>query len=353
MSVVALVGAQYGSEGKGTIAYELANDFDVHVRTGAPNAGHTIRHRGHDWKMRSVPCGWVNPHAQLVIGAGALIDLDLLQDEVLQIESHTGIKIKDRLLIDPRAVVIDPIRHHQFEGGIAGEAHRLIGSTGEGVGPARMAHMARKTFPPDVAWSRVDHVADYKSTLEKRGYQLVDTAEWLHGAIERCANILLEGTQGSGLSLTHGTWPFVTSCDTNIAQMLADTGIAPLYLDEVILVARTFPIRVAGNSGPLYGETNFEMLGVEEERTTVTHKVRRIGAWDEELVKKAIRLNRPCSLAITFLDYMFPYDKGVTERNKLSEAAHLWLGEVEERLGVSIHFVGTGPSEEKFEVVRL
>lgn len=350
-TITALVGAQYGSEGKGTIAYHLARQFGVHVRTGAPNAGHTIKHHGRIWKMRSIPCGWVNPNADLVIGPGALVDLSLLQNEVTMLEA-SGFEIKSRLWLDPKAVVIDPIRHHSFEGGTEGAAHQLIGSTGEGVGPARMAHMSRGTIPGDSAWLKVEHVGDYESTLKKRGFQLTDTSEYLYMAN---AKILLEGTQGTGLSLTHGDWPYVTSCDTNVTTLLADAGLAPEYLMETILVARTFPIRVAGNSGPLKGEISWDDIGVEEERTTVTQKVRRVGAWDADLLAKAIRLNRPCVLALTFVDYLWPELKGLDKIVEVfpEHPIREYVDKLEVEFGVEICYLGTGPDNERFQVIEL
>jgi adenylosuccinate synthase len=350
--VTALVGAQYGSEGKGTIAYHLARKFDIHVRTGAPNAGHTIRHLGVDWKMRSIPCGWVNPFADLVIGPGALVDLELLQEEVMKIEV-AGFKIKNRLFIDPKAIVIDPLRHRSFEGGITGAAHKLIGSTGEGVGPARMAHMARGTMPGDAAWQRVEHVGDFRKILTKRGFLLDDTADLLNTRLndDTDGRILLEGTQGCGLSLIHGPWPYVTSCDTNVTTLLADAGLAPAHLVNTILVARTFPIRVAGNSGPLKDEIRWTDLGVPEERTTVTQKVRRVGTWDDDLIYQAIRLNEPCTLALTFVDYLWPSIQGHRSLPP-THPVFRWIDQFEKQFGIVVQYLGTGPTEEEFVVIE-
>jgi adenylosuccinate synthase len=213
--------------------------------------------------------------------------------------------------------------------------------------------MARTTFPGQAAWSKINHLSEYQQVLENRGYHFDDTAAYLQGAASDERDILIEGTQGSGLSLVHGPWPYVTSCDTNVAQMLVDTGLPPGALTETILVARTYPIRVAGHSGPMFKEIDWGAIGVEPERTTVTDKIRRVGMWDEDLVKRAIAFNQPCSLAITFLDYLFPGCQGARERHELSEEETLWLMETEERLDTKIQFVGTGPSATKFEVVRL
>lgn len=351
MSVTALVGAQYGSEGKGAIAKVIAKDFDVHVRTGGPNAGHTIYHEGRKWVMRSVPCGWVNPSAHLVIGAGALIDLELLVEEVKQLDA-AGYDVSSRLYVDRGAGVIDASRHKDFEGGTHGHAHETIGSTGEGVGPARMARIARGTFVKQgvaPAWSKLDFASDYAEELISDKITPSDTVRTLNAWMDLGANILLEGTQGSGLSLIHGSWPYVTSHDTNVCQLLTDAGLAPRDFVRTILVARTFPIRVAGNSGPLEGETTFEEIGVEPEYTTVTKKIRRVGKWDDALIEKAFMLNRPATLALTFADYWWPEVEGATTLEQIKQmAAHpeevtRRLQEIANRHSTMIQFIGTGP----------
>lgn len=340
--VTALVGAQYGSEGKGGIAKHIAQDFEIHIRTGAPNAGHTIIHEGKPWKMRSIPCGWVNPDAFLVVGPGALLELDLLIEEVEALE-EAGYSIRNRLYLDGKAGLIDIVRHQALEDGIRGRAHELIGSTGEGVGPARMAHMARSTFPADLAWAKIDHVGDILDWLTDAGIMVADTSTLVNEWINEGARVLLEGTQGSGLSLIHGYWPYCTSTDTNSGQLLVDAGISPQLLSRVILVARTFPIRVAGNSGPLKMETDWETLKLEPEKTTVTQKVRRVGHWDDELISRAIRLNRPCEIALTFIDYIAPEDKGKTTLTDLGSNSVNFIRRVEDIHQVLVSMVATGP----------
>jgi adenylosuccinate synthase len=359
--VTAVVGAQYGSEAKGMIVEQIAHDYQIHVRTGGPNAGHTIIHDGREWKMRSVPCGWINPSADLVIGPGAVVDLELLYKEVITLE-EAGHTIRDRLWIDSKATVLDPLAHHRLEGGIEGEAHRLIGSTGEGVGPARMARIARGTMPANL-YPFTECALVLHRKHEIRGwldpYQITDTARMINEGIDQGKHVLLEGTQGSGLSLIHGQWPYVTSADTNSAQLCVDAGVSPLCLTNVILVARTFPIRVAGNSGPLNNETSFEQMGIEEERTTVTNKVRRIGWWDSELFAKAVMLNRDMytksgrlTTAITFLDYLFPKSRGATTMSDLDDDALEWIAALQDEFGVIVIMVGTGKIDGKHIVIR-
>jgi adenylosuccinate synthase len=341
MSVTALVGAQYGSEGKGAVAAAIARDFDVHIRTGGPNAGHTVYHDGKKWAMRSVPCGWVAANSHLVIGPGALIDVSLLIEEVEALQA-AGYDVASRLWVDKKAAVIDPIRHHRYEGGVDGYAHEKIGSTGEGVGPARMARIARGTFR-DEAWAKLDFASDYAEDISSLGAKVTDTAASVNRWLDMGARVLLEGTQGSGLSLIHGPWPYVTSHDTNAAQLLVDAGLAPGSFSRTLLVARTFPIRVAGNSGPLAAEVSWDEIGVPPEHTTVTGKERRIGEWDLALVKQAYALNRPASLALTFLDYWFPETAGITEWAILDRDIQTRVLEIEKEIGCPITIVGTGP----------
>lgn len=341
--VVALVGAQAGSEGKGAVAAAIAGDYGVHIRTGGPNAGHTFYHEGRKWVARSIPCGWINPAAKIVIGPGAMIDVALLRKEAEEIEA-AGYRIMDRLFVDENASLIDPIRHHTFEGGVSGDAHQLIGSTGEGVGPARMARVARRTFPSDIPWAKLDLVGDRRDLFKwLHTHSGFDTVNLVNSWIDKGENVLLEGTQGSTLSLTHGPWPYCTSTDTNAGQLAVDAGISPSLVGMTILVVRTFPIRVAGNSGPMYRETTWEALGLEPEVTTVTKKVRRVGLYDGAQVERAVTLNRPAALVLTFADYIDDNVYGITDRKKITEPVWDFIRMVEETSTAQVIALGTGP----------
>lgn len=346
---VALIGAQYGSEGKGLVAAAMANDFDCHVRTGGANAGHTFYHDEQKFVARSVPIGWINPEANIYIGPGAVIDLDVLGAELDLIEK-AGYSIAERLMVDERAVIISHAQH-LAEGGVSGRAHAEIGSTGEGVGLARMSKINRNTLintdTAPYACMRVgDDPALFRSVLTTNAdaIEIGDVAAELHKNLRCGSRILLEGTQGSGLSLTLGSWPHVTSADTNAAQFASDAGISPSDVSHSILVARTFPIRVAGPSGPLYGETSFEEIGVPEETTTVTKKVRRVGQWNPEQVRYACEVNYPANIVVTFMDYLWPEIKDVTNWRALPEAVLEWIEQQEELIEAPIIAIGTGPN---------
>ena len=350
--VTALVGGQYGSEGKGAVAEFLANEYSVHVRTGGPNAGHTIYYNGERIAMQVIPCGWVNPNARLVLGRGMLIDIDTLIKEIHMISKFDS-NIMERIVIDSNCGVLSD-KHQMSEGGRNGILNQKIGSTGKGVGAARIDRIRRDENDFELFEKAIIKDDRYKFL---RNLIYYDTPEMLDGFLYQGDDILLEGTQGSGLSLIHGPWPFVTSADTNAAQLLSDAGIAPNRLTETIMVCRTFPIRVAGNSGPLNNELSWASVSAMagrkvEEKTTVTNKTRRIGMWDKELVFKACILNNPDYIVLTFLDYMFPECEGVAEYCKLSDRAKDFIHQISQETSIPVAMAGTGYSE-KLETIAM
>lgn len=298
-----LVGGQYGSEGKGAISAHIAPRFRYHVRVGSPNAGHTFYDaQGNKHVMQTIPCGWINRQAMIVIGRGALINIRLLKQEIEHIKLFDP-RIEDRLLIDSQAGVLDE-RFFREEGGVNGEMHRRIGSTGEGVGPARVARINRDP-------EKFSLFGDIARNVSLDHLVFDNTPALLANVQDAGDNVLIEGTQGSALSLFHSFWPYCTSTDTNASGIIAETGVAPSRVTDVILVLRTYPIRVAGNSGPMKNETTWQAISEKcgreiTEKTTVTKKTRRVAEWDGDLVKQSILLNAPTAFALTFCDYVDP-----------------------------------------------
>ncbi len=338
-----LVGGQYGSEGKGAIAAHVANDYDVHIRVGSPNAGHTIYWNGEKHVMQSIPCGWINPSAKIVIGRGALLNMKQFMKELVHILRYYPDFIS-RLYIDPEAGILSE-KFHEQEGGTLGEMHKRIGSTGEGVGPARVARINRD--PAEFKQFK-DIAADYG--LED--CLMDNTPEFVASLQDAGYNVLIEGTQGSGLSLLHSHWPYCTSIDTNAAGIISEVGIAPSRVTDVLMVVRTYPIRVAGNSGPMGKEISWEELNkrivelggdaIVPEKTTVTKKVRRIAEWNDELFDQSCLLNAPTQIALTFADYIDPSIYGKSEdvlTKKITEFINSKLGNYKNIL----RYIGTGP----------
>lgn len=336
--VTAVIDGQFGSTGKGNIVAYLANRFDYHVRVGSPNAGHSFYWNGKKTVRQTIPVGHINPDATVVIGRGALINPRILHKELREIFEYDP-EIRERLIIDARAGVLSPW-HESEEGHTHGELHKRIGSTGEGVGAARIDRLRRDP----------DRFKLFEDIAEEEGFEDImvhDTPAVLSRARRDGENILLEGAQGSGLDLIHGTWPYCTTASTGSAGLCADIGIPPQHVTDTILVIRTFPIRVAGNSGPLRNEISWEELSNRlgkkvEERTTVTKKVRRVGEWDWNLVEQAIVLNAPNHICLNFVDYLNPEDEGKTLLENLSPESRHFISNIEEHWNIPVSFIGTG-----------
>lgn len=332
--VLALVGAQWGSEGKGVIAAGLAKHFNAAVRVGGPNAGHSFYHGDDLHKMRGVPCAWVNEAARLFIGAGAVVNPELLVRELDAVNRS--------ITIDPQAMLVNH-HHEQQEGSIV----KAIGSTGEGVGAARTEKIGRLDARLAGRWDWPDRV--------KIGPVAWEVAEILANG----GAVMLEGTQGSGLSLHHGSYPFVTSSDTNASGIAAEAGIAPSHIKHTHLVARTYPIRVAGNSGPMGGaELSWDYFierGIVErpEKTTVTQKVRRIAEWDDGVFNRAVVLNNPCGVWLTFGDYLVPELAGFTDPDAVMAAPA--IREMVTRISRtwSLPVLGVGMGGDRWKVAQL
>lgn len=336
--VTALIDGQFGSTGKGVIAAHLAERFDIHVRVGAPNAGHSFYWKDVKTVRQSIPVGHINENAQIVIGRGALINMEILLrefNEIMQIDPGFSL----RFMVDKYAGIIDEW-HVEAEGHTTGEIHKRIGSTGEGVGAARVDRVRR-----DPEHFRHFHEVMHYYGLEDQMCENV--AKYLRVQRKQGRHILLEGSQGAGLDLIHGNWPYVTSNGCGSAQLAADVGIPPTALVSSIMVVRTHPIRVAGNSGPLPNEITWEelskRLGKEvTEKTTVTKKTRRIATWDDEIIDMAITLNEPTHIALTFLDYLNPADEGVRKFENLSTPSRAFIERIEDKWNIPVAWLGTG-----------
>lgn len=334
MPVSIVVGGQFGSEGKGKVSLELVRMADAPriavVRVGGPNSGHTAYNRaGRKFALRQLPAGAIDRNVDVVFPAGSFIDLDVLQNEIELLDYP-----RDRIFISPYASIITPEQKAwEVDAGLVSG----IGSTGSGVGAAIMASVAREAanFP----LQRRD--AQHCQPLEQ---YLCDTTTKMRQWLSDGARVVIEGTQGFGLSLYDGGyWPKATSRCTTAASALTETGLSPIDVDEVVLVLRSFPIRVAGESGPLPNETTWEDIaksaGIERsicEFTTVTKNLRRVGQFDPDVVKAAIAANNPTMIVLNHMDYLGQMSDMVDPSSKVSE----FISMVEGAAAARIAYVG-------------
>lgn len=244
-----VVGGQWGSEAKGAVAAALCqiHNIDYAVRTGGVNAGHTVYHWGKPFRMQQLPTGWTNPGTDLVIGPGAYINPEILDREMAMLE-EINIDVVERLHIDYRAGLHTSAHTEKSK---ASGRHHAMGATGKGCSEAVIDRIRNRGNTDDESKRRTIFGAGYGDI------STYDTEELLNGAYDNGKSILIEGTQGQLLDLLLGPWPYVTHKPTSPAQWLVETGLSPSLKIEVIMAARTYPIRVAGNSGPMPNEIDW------------------------------------------------------------------------------------------------
>ncbi|MBP6912418.1 MAG: adenylosuccinate synthetase [Candidatus Pacebacteria bacterium] len=339
-SLVSANGFQFGSEGKGAIVEYLAPITSAAVRIGAPNAGHTVYYNGLPYVMRQIPCAWINPYAKLIIGISAVISLPILQSEIEKINKI--LPIKHRLYVDPRAIVItDDQIAREMSTGLADRISSTSAKAGLGIGMA----MSDKVL-------RSEHCLFAKDVPELQQY-MCDTADLINDMLEHDEIVALEGSQGFGLSLEHGYFPFVTSRDTTTMALFAGVGVNPyVFHTEVIGVVRTFPIRVGGPSGIFDSDSkevswNYvkRFSGSKNdltERTSVTNSIRRVATFSWQGFDRACMINRPSEIALTFADYL---DARAYNQENLSKFPKIenFIEILEHHSGVPVGLVKTGP----------
>ena len=329
-----LVGMQWGSEGKGKVSSFLSSRYDCVVRSGGSQAGHTFYVNGKKYVNRQIPCTVLNSDCSLILSPASIINCGVLSEEIERYDLTP-----ERLFVDRTAGVITA--EHLL---IAKEllSQERYGSTREGVGLAQ----ASKVLRSGVLFG--DFV---KGTLLENF--CADTVKIVHECIARGKSVLLEGTQGFGLCLNHGVYPFVTSRDVTTSALLSDAGISPQYHRKTIGVMRTYPIRVGGNSGPTRSKEVFwedieQRSGAPakiREYTTVTGRLRRVFEQDFELLERALLVNCPDEIALMFIDYLNYEDYGKRYFDDLSNKSKEYVHMLEERLKVPITMIGTGPEE--------
>jgi adenylosuccinate synthase len=323
MPCLVIVGGFFGDEGKGKIIAYLANKDNpsIAVRGGVgPNAGHTFSVAGKTHKVRMLPSAVLNTSTELLIGAGVLLDAKILLNEIKSFEASS------RTMIDSQSGVIEKVHIERDTNGV--HLRNKIGTTGSGTGPANADRAIRtlkvaKDIPELIPY--VGHVSDA-----------------VNDALDNNKSVIVEGTQGTFLSLYHGGYPYVTSKDVTASAICSDIGIGPKRVDDVLVVFKSYVTRVG--EGPLKDELSAqqaETLGWIE-YGSVTGRQRRASPFDLVLAKRAIRLNGATEIAITKLDILFPSSAGVTEFTKLPNDARTFVENVEGEIGLRVSLIGTG-----------
>lgn len=384
--VTVVLDSQAGSCGKGKFIGYLAQEDNVAVAINnfMSNAGHTyVGDRGEKVMTQHLPTSLVNPDTSLVIGPGAAITPNILFQEIIKYKNIIGNR---KIIINPRAVVITDTHR-------AKEAEILrSGSTFKGCGAAQADKVMRQAMLFGEWWDKMcdssfdwgeDNEFSYVCTcgewdIIKDHIVVMDTMMYVNDAIDWGAGVLIEGSQGCDLDINYGLkYPNTTSRQCHAGQLVADCGISPKLVDDIIMIMRPYPIRIS-NTTNLTDENGKNIItssgdydGAEEitwdivktrcgapddvefgEMTTVTKKVRRVFEMNWERLKYVAKLNRPTMIALNFVQYIDWRAYQCREYRELPVAVLEFIEKVEKVTGVPVKLIGTGPNNSDIIDIR-
>jgi len=333
---LAVLGAQWGDEGKGKIVDLLTPRFDIVARyQGGHNAGHTVYVNGTKFVLRLIPSGMLHAGITCVIGNGVVIDPQALFAEVDEL-TRSGIEVGDRLVVSDKAHVILPYHRDLDLLAEARRGERKIGTTSRGIGPAYEDKIARRGIRVgDLADARTleqnvrdnvlarnrligESTMDWKPVFEQllvHGARLKpwvrDVSLMLDQAVRAGKSILFEGAQGTLLDIDHGTYPYVTSSNASVGGVCTGLGVGPRLIDGVLGVVKAYTTRVGEGPLPteLTGEMGQRLRDSGNEYGAVTGRPRRCGWYDAVAARYGVRINGLDAMALTKLDVLDALDE--------------------------------------------
>jgi adenylosuccinate synthase len=337
---LAVVGAQWGDEGKGKIVDLLSQGVDVVARySGGHNAGHTILVGQDKFVFHLIPSGILHPGTMCVIGNGVVIDPEAFLGELDGLR-RKGIPVDGNLLIAHGAHLIMPYHKTMDQLSERLRGKRKIGTTGRGIGPAYVDKVARTGIrlidltDPEIFRDKLEHNLEEKNILYRHLYDLpaleveqifdqymefgrrlapwlADTAVYLDRAVREGRKVLFEGAQGTMLDVDHGTYPFVTSSSPVAGGICTGLGLGPSAVGKVLGVAKAYTTRVG--EGPFPSEldcgTGERLRGSGGEYGATTGRPRRCGWFDAVVVSHSRRINGLDLLAVTKMDVLDTFDE--------------------------------------------
>ncbi len=332
MSVSVVVGGQFGSEGKGKVSYYFAQKLKATavVRVGGTNSGHTVISKdGVEYIFRILPTAAIDPGITCILPSGSYIDTKILLSEI----KVSGI-LPENLKIDSHAVIIDQSMINEES---QSNLREKIGSTLSGTGAAVIRRLRR-----------IDGLTFAKDCNALSPY-ITDTKTLMRGFLNDKKHIIIEGTQGFGLSPINSIYhPYCTSRDTTAAGFLMEAGLSPFDVENVIMVIRAHPIRVGGKSGTLPNETDWESIKKSSgstinltEYTSATNRIRRVAEFDAEVVKAAVQVNKPNIIVLNHVDYI-DYSCHNSDRMPMPTTVEDFVKEISAKIDNGIDYIGTG-----------
>ena len=335
MTVRAVLGGQWGDEGKGKVVDYLSSDANIVARfSGGNNAGHTVINPLGEFKLHLVPAGIFWPDVIGVIGNGVVVDPDALLDEISGLKTR-GIDLIGRLVVSERSHLVMP--HHVILDELAEQARgsQALGTTGRGIGPAYTDKVARvgirvaDLLDIESLLPRLEGVVDHANAVIEKIYGgsplefdevFAKCRAWseslapfigpvehiVYNAVEAGETVILEGAQGALLDLDHGTFPYVTSSHPTIGGAITGLGLLPRHIDNILGTFKAYSTRVG--SGPFVTELLGELADEFRERAnefgTTTGRPRRVGWFDAVAARYSTRINGYTSLILNKLDML-------------------------------------------------
>ncbi|MDF2940500.1 MAG: purA [Gammaproteobacteria bacterium] len=422
---IVVLGGQWGDEGKGKIVDMLTPQVSAVVRfQGGNNAGHTLVINGEVTKLQLIPSGILHDGIISIIANGVVLSPAALCNEMKMLEQK-GIPVKQRLKISLNCPLILPVHIALDQARESALGDNAIGTTKRGIGPAYEDKVARRALRvgdllhPEGFAEKLRNIMQYHNFMLQNYYKIealdvdkmieetlaqaeqfkamiTDTTALLHQIRSEGKSIIFEGAQGTFLDVDHGTYPYVTSSNTTAGASATGTGFGPLYLDEVVAVAKAYATRVGGGPFPteLFDAVGEHIGVVGKEFGTVTGRKRRCGWLDIVALRRSVQLNSISSLCITKLDVLDELEEikicvayhldgkkidylpadislfgrcepvyitmpgwkqptfGITEYDKLPAKAKEYLKVIEEHIGIKIDMISTGPDRKETIILR-
>jgi len=385
----AVIGLQWGDEGKGKIIDTLSESFDVVCRyQGGANAGHTIFHKGEKLSLHLVPSGIFRPEKLSIIGNGVVIDIVQLIKEIEELREK-GIEVNNNLKISKRSHLILPSYFEEEK-----EMKDEIGTTGRAIGPAYSNKILRKGIRMGDIFSpayldKFNLPPEYLKTIEtfrkKYGHMVTDTVELIRQLLKEKKKIVFEGAQGVLLDIDFGTYPYVTSSNPTPGGILSGSGIPPNLISNIIGITKAYTTRVGKGPFPSRMEQETEELirNAGSEFGATTGRPRDCGWLDLVALKFSCWISGITEIVLTKIDVLddlsevkiattyeidgekhewFPSEvwqlekakpiyksfsgwdntKSITNYNDLPTEARNFIKFIEDSLGVKVSYISTG-----------
>ena len=405
---IAILGAQWGDEGKGKIVDLLTEKSDAVIRfQGGHNAGHTLVVDNKTTVLHLIPSGILHNNVKCIIGNGVVLSLDALSEEI-EILKKNNIDVNDRLLMSDNCPLILPVHIALDKAREIKKGKSKIGTTGRGIGPAYEDKISRRGIRlgdlsnDDILLEKLSELLDYHNFVlknyydsetfdvhqmhEKLKYQyenyknyIIDVPNFIEKLFNDGKKVVFEGAQGTLLDIDHGTYPFVTSSNTTVGGIFTGSGIPPKQLDYILAIVKAYTTRVG--SGPFMTELfddNGKILSERgHEYGATTGRERRCGWLDLVSLKRSITINGFTGICLTKIDVLDTFkeikvcidykDKkpiyktykgwnqsiaGINKYEDLPENAKNYVKGIEDFLSVPIDIISNGPGREENIIIK-